>query len=216
MTSEIPIIHSLSLNKHVILVLQCFSRVPLCYHYYVFRQRAKLLPPLPKTRQEVVIEGKWAETTAGEKFLLADDGEENRIIIFGTVENLMELSHADIWYVDGTFYSSPTYFHQVYSIHAMIDGYMCTLVYALLPNKREDTYRRFFELVQGAGDTHNIEVKPAIIMMDYEMAAKRGVRIVFPDVVVKGCYFTTHSACGEKFKRVDLRLSFAIMMPSAR
>lgn len=90
----------------------------------------------------------------------------------------------------------------------MIDGYMCTLVYALLPNKREDTYRRFFELVQGAGDTHNIEVKPAIIMMDFEMAAKRGVRIVFPDVVVKGCYFHYSQCVWRKVQACGLATEF--------
>lgn len=195
----------------------------VCYHLYLqnnvtvnnipyilfhFRQRAKLQPTLPKVRQDVTLDGKWTETTAGDKFLLADDGEENRIIVFATLENLMELSRADIWYVDGTFYSSPSYFYQMYTIHGMVDGYMCTLIYALLPNKRETTYRRLFELVQGAGDRHNIELKPETVMMDFEVAAKRAVIAVYPDITVKGCFFHYSQCIWRKVQSCGLVTTF--------
>ena len=111
-------------------------------------------------------------TTAGDDFVIADDGDVSRILVFGTSENLQELAAADIWYMDGTFYSSPTYFHQVYSIHALINGFMCPLVYALLPNKQRQTYTRFFQLIQSAGDDRNILLTPSTVIMDYEVAAR--------------------------------------------
>ena len=52
----------------------------------------------------------------------------------------------------------------------MINGYMCPLVYGLLPNKQQATYQRFFTLIQSAADDMNIPITPTTVMMDYEMA----------------------------------------------
>lgn len=101
----------------------------------------------------------------------------------------MELSNADTWYMDGTFYSSPAYFCQLYTIHTMINGYMCPLVYGLLPNKNQPTYTRFFTLLQSAGDDFNIRLMPTTVMMDFETAAWRSVENVFLGAVVRGCFF---------------------------
>ena len=155
----------------------------------IFRQRSKMRPALPKNRTDVNIEGKWAETLSGERFLLADDGEKNRILIFSTHENLMDLSSAGIWYMDGTFYSSPSYFYQLHTIHVMINGYMCPLVYGLLPNKQQATYQRFFTLIQSAADDKHIPLTPTTVMMDYETAAWQAVRSVFNGASVRGCFF---------------------------
>ena len=53
-----------------------------------------------------------------------------------------DMSTAETWYMHGTFYASPSYFYQLYTIHAMIDGYMCSLVYVLLQNKQQTMYTR--------------------------------------------------------------------------
>ncbi|XP_052794562.1 uncharacterized protein LOC128227768 [Mya arenaria] len=90
--------------------------------------------------------------------------------------------------MDGTFYSSPSYFCQLYSIHAKVDGYMCPLVYGLLPNKQERTYTRFFNLIKDFATENNIPLSPDTVMMDFETAAWRAVSGIF-DVSVRGCFF---------------------------
>jgi hypothetical protein len=46
------------------------------------------------------------------------------------------------------FYTCPSVFHRIYTIHIQIDGIMYPVVYALLPSKSEQVYKRFFNLVQ--------------------------------------------------------------------
>lgn len=40
----------------------------------LYRQRGKEIPKLPITPQDIVLEGKWTRTNAGDNFLVADDG----------------------------------------------------------------------------------------------------------------------------------------------
>ncbi len=171
----------------------------------LYRQRAKLVPILPKNRQDIHLEGKWTQTTTGEQFLLVDDGDEQRVLIFATRDNLMELSASSTWYMDGTFYASPSYFCQMYTIHAMINGFMCPLVYGLLPNKTRTTYDRFFTLLQNAADGNNIRLTPEHVMMDFETAAWRSVKEVFQDVTVKDVFSIIPNVSGEMCSRVVLR-----------
>ena len=172
-------------------------------HSSLYRGRAKTQPTLPKTRDEVNLTGSWTNTSTGERFLLADEGDMNKILIFATVDNLIDLSTADTWYMDGTFYSSPAYFAQVYSIHALLNGHMTPLVYALLPNKSQDTYERFLTLLQDRAFEKNVPLNPETIMMDYEMAAWRASEKVF-NVSVKGCFFHYTQCVWRKVQSVSL------------
>lgn len=196
----------------------------------LYRQRSKTRPVLPKTRADVNLEGKWIESLAGEPFLIANDGDVARMLIFATVDNLAQLSTAETWYMDGTFYASPSYFYQLYTIHAMIDGYMCPLVYGLLPNKQQTMYTRFFTLIQNFAREHNIPLSPETIMMDFETAAWRAVSIVFVGVQVRGCFFHFTQCmwrkvqyCGlvadfkdnEEVKKLVLRASVLPLVPLA-
>lgn len=45
--------------------------------------------------------------------------------------------------MDGTFKVTPSIFFQVYTIHVMYKDAVVPLVYALLPNKTEETYQRY-------------------------------------------------------------------------
>lgn len=115
----------------------------------LYRARRKETPALPKALGDITLEGKWTETITGQRFLLFDDGEHrNRIIAFATTENLGHLSTADTFYCDGTFYTCPSLFHQIYSIHVTIDGKMTPVIFALLPGKSQAIYTRLFTLLK--------------------------------------------------------------------
>ena len=45
-------------------------------------------PPLPITRQEIVLTPAYTRTTDDRQFLLVDDGLINRMLVYGTQENL--------------------------------------------------------------------------------------------------------------------------------
>ncbi|XP_069102956.1 uncharacterized protein [Argopecten irradians] len=92
----------------------------------LYNARRTQTPQLPKTIQDINLEGMWTETTAGEEFLLLDDGD--RIIAFATSSDLINLCNADTLFCDGTFYTCMTQFHQIYTIHAQIGNQMYPLV----------------------------------------------------------------------------------------
>ena len=60
-----------------------------------------------------------------------------------------------------------------------------TCIYALLPDKREATYRRVI-----AGLLHaRPDLQPQSVLVDYERAAVNALQNAFPQTNVKGCFF---------------------------
>lgn len=98
---------------------------------------------LPKTTADIRLEGKWTETEMEKPFLLLDDFfQNNRILAFATTDNLQDLAASKTFYCDGTFYTCPSLFYQIFTIHIMTDDQMTPVVYALLPGKNQATYTR--------------------------------------------------------------------------
>lgn len=52
------------------------------------RHKVKTRPPLPATRQALVLPASYTITTDGRPFKLIDDGQADRIIVFGTQEQV--------------------------------------------------------------------------------------------------------------------------------
>ena len=83
-------------------------------------------------------------THSGDTFLYFDSGKsDSRILVFATLPALDLLSPSEICHCDGTFSVAPDVFYQVYTIHGVIEIAVISLVYALLPNKTQDTYENF-------------------------------------------------------------------------
>ena len=110
-------------------------------HKFVIKSRREEgVLDLLKRRQDIRLEGEWTETSAGEQFQLIDEGEKNRMLVFATQTNLEHLCNARTIYADGTFYTCPGLFFQLYTWHCFIDGQMYPLMFAFLPGKYEETY----------------------------------------------------------------------------
>lgn len=121
-----------------------------------------------------------------EQFLLADSGKEiNRILIFGRQTGLNILERSKTWFVDGTFSVSPSLFSQVYIILAEDVGGIHPIIYALLPNKKGETYRKLFTMLIDL----NPRLLPDSISIDFEIAAISAIKEAFPQLNVHGCYY---------------------------
>lgn len=126
-------------------------------------------------------------TTRDAPFLLWDSGADDadRILMFGTTENLNLLQQNEHWFMDGTFKVSPTIFTQVFTIHALINNSAYPLIYVLLPAKTEHGYervmRKIVELHPG--------LTPSSIMVDFEKAILNSCETVFPGARLVGCFF---------------------------
>lgn len=105
----------------------------------VQRERRRVLPPLPVDLASINLQDEWTETLSGDGFLLAGTGPQdpNRILVFSTHENLIDLTLQGVTIGDGTFSSVPYLFTQLYTLHGFVGGKCIPLVFGLLPSKTE-------------------------------------------------------------------------------
>ena len=152
------------------------------------RIRVQNVPPNPGTLQDLQLPDNYKNTIDGDLFLLYDSGPaaaENRMILFCTEVNLNLLDDSEHWYTDGTFKTVPRLFLQLYTIAVKVNGYYLPLVYALLPNKMQQTYERLLDILIQA----KAGIKPESVTMDFEKGAMNAVQVKFPGCEVHGCYF---------------------------
>ena len=173
-----------------------------------YNERAKIIPILPATRSDIILEGQWTLTTANQRFLIADDGNDERILIFSTQQNLTHFTAADIIYGDGTFYTCPDVFTQLYTFHTYVDGTMYPLVYALLPGKSETVYTKFLTLLKQACDQHQLQLQPSTIFLDYEIAIRNAAYRIFPGITAKGCFFHYTQCIWRKTQDTGLQIHY--------
>lgn len=155
----------------------------------LYRFRSHERPALPRQRSDIDLPDIYTKTTAGDNFLLASEGEHDKILVFTTDENIRHLSRAKVLYCDGTFDKCPAIFGQLYTIHAFIENKMFPLVYALLPNKSQRTYERFLDIVKHRSETIQCRISPDYIFTDFERAAQNALNLTFPGSQLKGCFF---------------------------
>ena len=93
---------------------------------------------------------------------------------------------------DGTFKTSPPLFSRVYVVHTlrggaqlMRDGHLLPSLFELLPNKTEATYRRIWQQIRLLCPL----AQPKEMLLDFENAAINSLRHVWPETVVKCCFF---------------------------
>lgn len=109
-----------------------------------------------------------------ETFLLCDSGlGVDRILIFGHPRNLDILYNSTTWYVDGTFKVAPLLFSQAYVVLAKYLDDVYPLIYALLSNKKSQTYERLFKLILDLKP----ELNPISISCDFERAAIKTIKL---------------------------------------
>ncbi|RMZ96603.1 hypothetical protein BpHYR1_028538, partial [Brachionus plicatilis] len=79
---------------------------------------------------------------------------------------------------------APSIFYQLFTINVILKNKNLPVVYALLPNKSQESYIRFFNLLIA-----NIEVQPHNILSDFEKSIHIAIEHSLPGTRVIGCYF---------------------------
>uniref|UniRef100_A0ABD2VWZ0 MULE transposase domain-containing protein n=1 Tax=Trichogramma kaykai TaxID=54128 RepID=A0ABD2VWZ0_9HYME len=168
------------------------------------RERKKNVPANPRTLEELLdIPDQFRKTKVGEPFLIYDSFEDenaagtDRIIVFSTKENLSDLARSRIWYVDGTFKTAPSIFHQLFVIMGLTQQYVNGMelniallyVYALMKSKTQLSYAKVFEVTSSTAENLGIAViPPEIIMCDFELSIIKAATTRF-GLIVRGCLF---------------------------
>ena len=144
-------------------------------------------------------------TLSGERFLLCDDRDADKIVMFATQENLKLLSEANSIYMDGTFEVCPSMFYQLYTINAFIHGKQFPLLYALLPAKSREVYNRMFMLLKESMQNFGIQIiNPQNVIFDFELALIQAAELHFPGANLHGCYFHFAQCLWRKVQELGL------------
>lgn len=95
------------------------------------------------------------------------------------------------WMMDGTFRCCPRLFCQIYTIHAMVGApqgshKIVPLMYGLLSHKSERCYAFSLEILKCAVfNKLNVHLNPYIILTDFELAAMKYIKKIFPNCLNK-------------------------------
>lgn len=146
------------------------------------------MPANPLNRQEIPeLPERFRNTLADERFLLFDSGvgDLDRVFIFASDIGIELLQESEHWFADGTFKVCPEVFFQVYTLHAERGGSIFPCVFALLPNKTEVTYRRFYGEIFNRINHQNLQD----ILIDFEKAAMNAIGHLNNNVEIKGCFY---------------------------
>ena len=134
--------------------------------------------------------------------------KEHRRLIFATNAQLLKLSQAKRWYMDGTFKVVKPPFTQLYTIYAFIQrGHslkQVPLVFILMSGRKAKDYKRVFEKVKELIDN----MKPEEVVLDYGKAAWKASREAFPGVKIKGCAFHANQSVYKKIKEIGLSIRY--------
>lgn len=117
---------------------------------FMYNAHQKALPSDPKLRANIDLKEDLCRTKDGYDFLLFDDKTDDRIIAFAHPLLLPKLCQAHTVLMDGTFYTCPKMFAQLYTIHADVGGFVAPVIFAFLPNKHKKTYVRLLNCVKNA------------------------------------------------------------------
>lgn len=175
----------------------------------MYNARRKTLPSLPKDISEVhtVVENLHPKTKRGEDFLLFNDQEEN-IIIFSCCSNLKYAAESKILYMDGTFEYCPKYFLQLFTIHGYFNGHYIPLIFCLLKDKRDVTYKKCFETVSSICSNFNLILRPSEVVLDFEQAIHNAVEDVWPETKITGCRFHLAQSWWRKIQNLGLTAEY--------
>uniref|UniRef100_A0A0L8FQE2 MULE transposase domain-containing protein n=1 Tax=Octopus bimaculoides TaxID=37653 RepID=A0A0L8FQE2_OCTBM len=140
-------------------------------------------------------------------FLRYESGPcENRILLFSTEKNMRLLQSSSDWFCDGTFQVVPELFHQLCSIHRLISNRTILCFFALSPNKRQATFGELFSQFQALYSRFN----PANILINYEQTAKNAITDIFPNAIMKGCFFHhSQAVCRKNVAADEIPLSIS-------
>ncbi|XP_015121213.1 uncharacterized protein LOC107043998 [Diachasma alloeum] len=159
------------------------------------------VPKDPEKNTNFAIPQEFPTTTMDDFFPLYDsETEKNRLLMFSNDKNLQELEKSEIWAGDGKFSVVPQAFAQLYTIHGNSSGQFLPLVYVLTSDRTEKPYKKVLKKLK----EFNANLKPGIMLVDYEPGFIATFRKVFQDCTMRGCYCHFRKAVYAKIQKYGL------------
>ncbi len=103
-------------------------------------------------------------------------------------------------FYDGTFFTTPSMFHQMFSVQGMFGQHCLPILHVLTTTRTEALYVAVLEKLKELQP----QFKPTHIMGDYEQASRNAFKTCFPDAEWGGCIFHFSRAIWRKIQKLGL------------
>jgi len=172
------------------------SEASLTRSIQILRAKERHQPEVPETFSELMSKPfpeKYQKTSDGSQFLLTrdfiDENSEKGFLLFMSPFGQQLLKSAKVWMADGTFWTAPEPFQQIYVICGLsTSGRILPASFALLPDKKTATYDRVFGAVKNQLSESG-DFAPETLKIDFELAAINTFRDSFPTTRVNNLVF---------------------------
>lgn len=114
------------------------------------------------------------------------------------------LSESNSYYMDGTFKYAPKFFLQLFTIHCERNGHYIPLVFCLLPDKKETTYKQALKHVADLSEQFELKLNPQKVILDFEVAIHKAVTATWPTAAIVGCRFHLAQSWYRKITKLGL------------
>jgi hypothetical protein len=147
--------------------------------------RRRNLIPSPDIKEEV-LNNYFKKTINDDKFLLAErnDVPGSKVLIYTTYLNMIHLENSSVFVCDGTFYSCPKEYEQLYTIQGWVKGKFYPFIFCFMEKRDKESYEYIFKTIK----TH-LKKAPENIVVDFEMAAISSLHSNFKETRINGCFF---------------------------
>lgn len=142
-----------------------------------------------------------------ENLLLHDNGTdaEERILVFGTDNELQLLVDADTWFLDGNFKLAPKPFLQLYVIRIEKNSVYVSTLFILMQNKTRSSYESMFSIILNICKDRDLYPDPTFLNMDFEMAViKAAKNILGEHINIRGCFYHLTQSTHRKIQELGL------------
>ena len=133
-------------------------------------------------------------------------GEDIGVVFFSERMNEFLTGVEEIQF-DGTFFTVPIQFYQLWTVFACIRGHVIPCIHCLLTGKQETLYteilRKIRELIP--------QLQPIRGMSDWEKAPRNSVNLYLREFIYRDAFFTTLKIFGESYRNYALQI-FTIVM----
>ncbi|RVD92351.1 hypothetical protein TUBRATIS_11470 [Tubulinosema ratisbonensis] len=129
---------------------------------------------------------------------------DENILIFYSLNMAKKLRVYRTWAVDGTFKVVPNPYYQLYTISFIENFHVFPVIFAVLKNKKRETYENLFTLI-------NLMIKelcPKVIKTDFELASIQALQKIYPESIISGCQFHLEQALLRKVTDFGLKHNY--------
>ena len=147
-------------------------------------------------------------TQTNKRFLLFDTDDDDRIICFSSDSGLKMLSECDRWHVDATFKACPDIYYQLLIIHAFYKNKMLPCVFILMKNNHGEIYRKAIPKFKQEAEDRVFQLRPSIILTDFELALINTFTVTFPGASILGCFFYFTQCIWKQVLKFGLKRSY--------